>query len=56
MKNGSPVVEKVYAAIDCGVVINPDAAANLAEGGSVDGIGTRYVFANHLYRRKTGSE
>jgi len=39
MKNGSPVVEKVYAAIDCGVVINPDAAANLAEGGSVDGIG-----------------
>lgn len=39
VKNGSPSVEKVYAAIDCGVVINPDAAANLAEGGSVDGIG-----------------
>lgn len=39
MENGRPVVDKVYAAIDCGVVINPDAAANLAEGGSVDGIG-----------------
>lgn len=39
MENGRAVVDKVYAAIDCGVVINPDAAANLAEGGSVDGIG-----------------
>lgn len=39
MQNGQPVIEKVYAAIDCGVVVNPDAAANMAEGGSVDGIG-----------------
>ncbi|MEL4455781.1 xanthine dehydrogenase family protein molybdopterin-binding subunit [Lutimonas vermicola] len=39
MVNGAPVVEKVYCAIDCGIVVNPDAATNLAEGGVVDGIG-----------------
>jgi CO/xanthine dehydrogenase Mo-binding subunit len=33
------VIEKVTCAIDCGIVVNPDAAANLAEGGVVDGIG-----------------
>jgi isoquinoline 1-oxidoreductase beta subunit len=37
--NGKPVIQKVYGAIDCGIVINPDAATNLAEGGIVDGIG-----------------
>lgn len=39
MKNGKPVIEKVYCAIDCGIVVNPDAATNLAEGGVVDGVG-----------------
>src|SRR5690606_28130491 len=39
MKENKPIVEKVYAAVDCGVVVNPDAAANMAEGGIVDGIG-----------------
>ncbi len=39
MENGKPVVERVCCAIDCGIVINPDAATNLAEGGIVDGIG-----------------
>jgi len=39
MEKGKPVVQKVYCAIDCGIVVNPDAAINLAEGGSVDGIG-----------------
>jgi isoquinoline 1-oxidoreductase beta subunit len=39
MKNGRPVVEKVHCAIDCGIVVNPDAATNLTEGGLVDGIG-----------------
>lgn len=38
-KNGNPVVQKVWCAIDCGIVVNPDAAVNLAEGGIVDGIG-----------------
>lgn len=39
MKNGQPVVEKVWCAADCGIVVNPDAAVNMMEGGSVDGIG-----------------
>lgn len=39
MQNNKPVFEKVYAAVDCGVVINPDAAKNMGEGGIVDGIG-----------------
>ena len=39
MENGRPVVEKVHCAIDCGIVVNPDAATNLTEGGLVDGIG-----------------
>ncbi|MBK1833806.1 xanthine dehydrogenase family protein molybdopterin-binding subunit [Roseibacillus ishigakijimensis] len=33
------VVKKVTSAIDCGVVVNPDAAANMVEGAVVDGIG-----------------
>lgn len=39
VENGSPVIDKVYCTIDCGIVVNPDAAINLAEGGVVDGIG-----------------
>jgi isoquinoline 1-oxidoreductase beta subunit len=39
MQDNKPVIEKVYAAVDCGIVINPDAAANMGEGGIVDGIG-----------------
>ncbi len=39
MKDGQPVIEQVHCAIDCGIVVNPDAATNLAEGGIVDGIG-----------------
>ncbi|NAS12219.1 xanthine dehydrogenase family protein molybdopterin-binding subunit [Poritiphilus flavus] len=39
MDNGNPIVQKVTSAIDCGIVVNPDAATNMAEGGAVDGIG-----------------
>jgi len=39
MKDNSPTIKKVIAAVDCGLVINPVAATNLAEGGIVDGIG-----------------
>ena len=39
MDNGKPRVEKVHCAVDCGIVVNPVAATNLVEGGSVDGIG-----------------
>ena len=39
MDNGVPRVQRVTCALDCGLVVNPDAARNLAEGGIVDGIG-----------------
>jgi isoquinoline 1-oxidoreductase beta subunit len=39
MENGKPRVQKIHCAVDCGVVVNPVAATNLCEGGSVDGIG-----------------
>ena len=35
----TPKVENVVCAVDCGIVINPDAAKNMAEGAIVDGIG-----------------
>jgi len=40
--DSKPMVEKVYAAVDCGVVVNPDAAANMGEGAIVDGIGNAF--------------
>ncbi len=39
MQGNTPVIHKVYAAVDCGIVVNPDAAANNGEGCIVDGIG-----------------
>ncbi|MBK5278616.1 MAG: xanthine dehydrogenase family protein molybdopterin-binding subunit, partial [Bacteroidia bacterium] len=42
MQNNKPVIQKVYAAVDCGIVVNPDAAANMGEGAIVDGIGNAF--------------
>lgn len=39
IENGRPVVTRVCSAIDCGIVVNPDGAANQTEGCIVDGIG-----------------
>jgi isoquinoline 1-oxidoreductase beta subunit len=39
MADGKPVVPRVCCAVDCGIVVNPDAAINMAEGAIVDGIG-----------------
>ncbi len=49
-ENDKPNIKKVTCAIDCGIVVNPDAAANLCEGGIVDGIG------NALYGELTFKE
>ncbi len=40
VENGQTIVENVCVAVDCGIVVNKDAAINLVEGGTVDGIGT----------------
>ncbi|MCB9283449.1 MAG: xanthine dehydrogenase family protein molybdopterin-binding subunit [Lewinellaceae bacterium] len=39
LNDGKPVLKKIYCAIDCGIVVNPLAARNQAEGGIIDGIG-----------------
>lgn len=41
-KDGQPYVEQVFSAVDCGVVINPDAAVNMVQGAVVDGIGNAF--------------
>jgi isoquinoline 1-oxidoreductase beta subunit len=42
IEGGKPVIHKVTCAIDCGIVVNPDAAVNMAEGGIVDGVGNAF--------------
>ncbi|WP_316848135.1 xanthine dehydrogenase family protein molybdopterin-binding subunit [Pedobacter psychrodurus] len=39
LKDGDPYVERVFSAVDAGIVINPDAATNMVQGAVVDGIG-----------------
>lgn len=39
IQNNQPLIHNVYAAVDCGIVVNPDSATNMGEGGIVDGIG-----------------
>ncbi len=50
VKEGQTVVENVYSAVDCGIVINTDAAANMVEGAVIDGVG------NALYGNMTFTE
>ncbi|NJB71355.1 isoquinoline 1-oxidoreductase beta subunit [Saonia flava] len=39
MDGETPKVNNVVCAIDCGIVVNPDAASNMAEGAIIDGVG-----------------
>ncbi|APZ45838.1 isoquinoline 1-oxidoreductase [Polaribacter reichenbachii] len=39
LKEGLPVIKKVTAAVDCGILVNPTGAKNQVEGGVIDGIG-----------------
>ncbi len=39
LRDGQPYVEQVFSAMDCGIVINQDAAKNMVEGAVIDGIG-----------------
>nr|WP_273566040.1 molybdopterin cofactor-binding domain-containing protein [Maribacter sp. Hal144] len=41
-EDNRPIIDRVTCAIDCGIVVNPDAAVNLCEGGIVDGIGNAF--------------
>jgi isoquinoline 1-oxidoreductase beta subunit len=44
-RDGAPYVERVFSAMDCGIVVNPDAAANMVQGAVVDGIGNAFYGA-----------
>ncbi|WP_341224946.1 molybdopterin cofactor-binding domain-containing protein [uncultured Arcticibacterium sp.] len=37
-----PKVKNVFCAVDCGIVINPDAAKNMAEGAIIDALGNAF--------------
>lgn len=39
MEGDLPKIQKVWCAIDCGIVVNPEGALNQVEGGIIDGIG-----------------
>lgn len=39
MKNGKPVLQKIYAGADCGIVVNQSGALQQVTGGIVDGLG-----------------
>ncbi len=45
IRDGQPYVERVVSAIDCGIVVNPDAAINMVQGAVVDGIGNAFYGA-----------
>jgi len=44
--NGDPrwplYVERVFSAMDCGIVVNPDSAKSMVQGAVVDGIGNAF--------------
>ncbi|HRI58229.1 MAG TPA: molybdopterin-dependent oxidoreductase [Saprospiraceae bacterium] len=44
-KKGKITVEKVTAALDCGIIVNPLAATNMVEGAVTDGIGNAFYGA-----------
>lgn len=39
MRDGNPFIESMTTAVDCGIVVNPEAAINQIQGGVVDGVG-----------------
>jgi len=49
MRQGNPVLEKIYAATDCGIVVNPTGADQQVRGGIVDGMG-HAMFSNMTFK------
>ncbi|AUD03836.1 xanthine dehydrogenase family protein molybdopterin-binding subunit [Spirosoma pollinicola] len=44
-RDGGPYVERVFSAMDCGIVVNPESATNMVQGAVVDGIGNAFYGA-----------
>lgn len=49
MKKGKPVIQKIYAVADCGIVVNESGAKNQIAGGIVDGMG-HAMFGNLTFK------
>ncbi len=49
MQKGKPVLKKIYAAVDCGIVVNPSGARQQVMGGIVDGVG-HAMFGNLTFK------
>ncbi len=49
MKNGKPIIQKIYAAADCGIVVNLSGAYQQVKGGIVDGMG-HALFGNLTFK------
>ncbi len=49
MEQENPVLEKIYAATDCGIVVNPTGADQQVRGGMVDGMG-HAMFTNMTFK------
>jgi len=48
-RKGKPVIQKIYAAIDCGIVVNKSGAEQQVRGGVVDGMG-HAMFSNLTFK------
>ncbi|MFU1859737.1 molybdopterin cofactor-binding domain-containing protein [Sphingobacterium sp. NGMCC 1.201703] len=49
VKNNEPYVTQALAVMDCGIVVNKDAAINMAEGALIDGIGNA-LYGEQLFK------
>ncbi len=49
MKSGKPMIQKIYAAADCGIVVNLSGAYQQVKGGVVDGMG-HALFGNLTFK------
>lgn len=48
-RKGKPVIQKIYAAVDCGIVVNKSGAEQQVRGGVVDGMG-HAMFSNLTFK------
>ncbi|MBL7846313.1 MAG: xanthine dehydrogenase family protein molybdopterin-binding subunit [Cyclobacteriaceae bacterium] len=49
-RKGKPVIQKIHAAVDCGIVINKSGAEQQVRGGIVDGMG-HAMFSNLTFKQ-----
>jgi len=49
VRKGNPVIQKIHAAVDCGIVINTSGAQQQVRGGIVDGMG-HAMFGNLTFK------